>query len=371
MTTLSKQHTEQKAVQSEKTTHRRTAMVAVYSVTHFLVDFACAFLMFRFVAGTPDGYVCVLLYNFCAFAMQMPIGLVADKVNRNYIFAVAGCVLAAAAYGLCGIPILASCVIGLGNAMFHIGGGIDVLNISEKKLGALGVFVSPGAFGVYYGTLLGRGEAFAAYTIPLALIAAAVVIFAVYKAQKGTYPKNVPVSLKSGLCGHSKNMAFAVACFFFVVVLRSFVGMSLNFPWKGTGNWGLILLCAVVFGKTLGGFAADGFGLRKTSAVSLGLAAVLFLFPAVPVAGVAAVLLFNMTMPITLWAMARVFPAAKGFAFGILTFGLFIGFLPSYLQADVSGASDWLYALLAAVSLIVLMAGLFKIIGIKGESVND
>jgi hypothetical protein len=41
------------------------------------------------------------------------------------------------------------------------------------------------------------------------------------------------------------------------------------------------------------------------------------------------------------------------------------------LQADVSSAGNWLYALLAAVSLIVLMAGLFKIVGIKGESVND
>ena len=39
-------------------------MVAVYSITHFLIDFSCAFLMFRYAAGAPDGYLCVLLYNF-------------------------------------------------------------------------------------------------------------------------------------------------------------------------------------------------------------------------------------------------------------------------------------------------------------------
>ena len=127
-------------------------MVSAYAVAHFLVDFSCAFLMFRHVAGTPDGYFCVLLYNFCAFAVQMPLGLLADKWNRNILFALAGCLLVGLAYGLVQIPVAAVIVVGLGNALFHVGGGLDVLNVSEKKLGALGVFVSPGALGIYYGT---------------------------------------------------------------------------------------------------------------------------------------------------------------------------------------------------------------------------
>jgi FSR family fosmidomycin resistance protein-like MFS transporter len=96
----------------------------------------------------------------------MPLGIIADKLNRNYLFAISGCVLIGFAYGLVHIPIAAVVIIGIGNAMFHIGGGIDVLNISEKKLGALGVFVSPGAFGVYYGTMFGRGSNFSIISIP-------------------------------------------------------------------------------------------------------------------------------------------------------------------------------------------------------------
>ena len=334
---------------------KRWQMVFVYSMNHFMVDFACAFLMFRSIAGTADGYLCVLLYNFCAFALQMPLGIIADRVNRNYIFAMTGCILIGSAFGFVHIPVVATVIVGIGNAMFHIGGGIDVLNISDKKLGALGVFVSPGAFGVFYGTMLGRGSGFSDVFFPYALLVAAGLIFIVYKAQKRTYPHNTVFSL-DGLA--SASTLATAACLFLVVCLRSFVGLALDFSWKGIGYWGTALTCAVVFGKILGGFAADRFGLRKTAFFSLALAALLFLLPTIPPTGVLAVLLFNMTMPLTLWAMAKIMPGAKGFAFGSLTFGLFIGFLPVYLGIDVSSYAAWLFALLAAASLPLLLAGL-------------
>ena len=334
---------------------RRHMMVSVYAIAHFVVDFACAFLMFRNIAGTPEGYFCVLLYNFCAFAMQMPLGIVADKLNRNFLFAIIGCVFAGLAYGLISIPAAAVFVVGTGNAMFHIGGGIDVLNISEKKLGALGIFVSPGAFGIYYGTFFGKSNLFPTVFIPLTLILTAGFIFITYKAQRGTYPKNAAFSL-DGI--DSRNVFITIACLFLVVCLRSFGGLSLNFSWKGTGYWGIALVCAVVLGKTFGGFLADWFGLSKTSFFSLSIAAVLFLFPKIPIAGVTAVLLFNMTMPITLWAAAKIFPGAKGFAFGLLTFGLFLGFLPVYLGVHVPPGMSWVFTLISAVSLILLLIGL-------------
>ena len=68
----------------------------------------------------------------------------------------------------------------------------------------------------------------------------------------------------------------------------------------------------------------------------------------------AAVFLFNMTMPVTLWAVARIMPGAKGFTFGLLTFGLFLGFLPSWLGLPSLLAESWTYALCALVSLALL-----------------
>jgi len=136
--------------------------------------------------------------------------------------------------------------------------------------------------------------------------------------------------------------------------------LALEFPWRGLGNWGVMLICAVVLGKVAGGFAADKLGVYKTSIISLGLATLLFLLFQIPVAGVAALLLFNMTMPITLWATAKLFPGAKGFSFGLLMFALFLGFLPGYLGVDVLAYTSWLFAGLSAVSLGILLFGLRK-----------
>ena len=115
----------------------------------------------------------------------------------------------------------------------------------------------------------------------------------------------------------------AVISLFIVVCLRSYVGMLLDFPWKAEKSWGLILICAIVLGKACGGILADAIGSFKASFLSLGISAILFVFSQYPVAGILAVFLFNMTMPITLWAVARILPGAKGF---LWSFNLWIVF---------------------------------------------
>ena len=331
-------------------------MVSIYSVTHFLVDFACAFLIFRNIAGTPNWHFYLLLYNFCAFAMQMPLGILADVWNRNYLLAALGCILVAAAFGFQN-ALAAAIVVGIGNALFHIGGGIDVLNISEEKSSALGVFVSPGAWGIYFGTILGKGNDFSYIPILAALLAATALIFGMYRAQGETYPKNAAFSLDNVT---SPQIFLAAACLFLVVCLRSYVGLTLDFPWKDAGYWGIALVCAVVLGKTIGGFVADRFGMVRTAFFSLGVAAPLFLFSQIPLSGITAVLLFNMTMPVTLWVMAKIFPGAKGFSFGLLTFGLFLGYSPVYFGLNPILNESWPFALAAVVSLVLLLAGLRK-----------
>jgi len=315
-------------------------------------------MMFRYVSQTRDWYTCVLIYNFCAFAMQMPLGILADRLDRNYLFAIVGCILVGAAYGFTGLPLVATVVVGLGNALFHLGGGIDVLNISREKSGALGVFVSPGAFGVYFGTMLGKGETLTAFPLLALLLVAAGAVLAVRNSHSKAYVKNAPISPET-----PSYMILAAVCLFVVVCLRSYVGFAISFPWRNAGYWGLALVCASAFGKAAGGFLFDRFGEMKTVVVSLGAAALLFFIPQFPVAGVASILLFNMTMPITLWAVARMFPGAKGFSFGLLTFALFLGFLPVHLGLETP--PFWVFTPLALVSLTLLLVGLR---GLRGDS---
>ena len=102
----------------------------------------------------------------------------------------------------------------------------------------------------------------------------------------------------------------------------------------------------------------DRLGPRRASNASLGLAAALYLASALPLPGTLAVFLFNMTMPVTLWAAARMLPGAKGFSFGLLTFGLFLGFLPVWLGWPVLFTGGTGYAAGALCSLALLAAGL-------------
>ena len=98
----------------------------------------------------------------------------------------------------------------------------------------------------------------------------------------------------------------------------------------------------------------DAVGPRRAAGWSLALAAALYLFSGHAAPGLLAVFLFNMTMPMTLWAAARVLPGAKGFAFGLLTFALFIGYLPVYLGWPAVFAQSWACAGAAALSLALL-----------------
>ena len=51
---------------------------ALYSALHFLVDGVCAFAMFGRFLPRGDAAFSLLFYNFCAFALQLPLGLLLD-----------------------------------------------------------------------------------------------------------------------------------------------------------------------------------------------------------------------------------------------------------------------------------------------------
>ena len=331
----------------------RKPLLALYSLTHFWVDLSCAFLAFHFLSGSADFLLCLLLYNFCAFALQMPLGLWADGLDRNGVVAAAGCGLTAAAF-LVPVPLAAAVIAGVGNALFHLGGGIDVLNTSGKRAAALGVFVSPGAVGLYVGTFWGGGTAISALLPPAGLLILGGGILLLCRRTMGSLRSgNAPVETEP--VGGSW---LPLIPLFLVVVLRSWMGLGQSFPWKA--EWSLSLVAALALGKAAGGFLMDAVGPRRAAGWSLGLAAVLYLFSGDPIPGIFAVFLFNMTMPMTLWAAAKILPGAKGFGFGLLTFALFLGYLPVYLGWPSVFAWPWTCAAAAALSLALLWRPLGK-----------
>ena len=57
-------------------------MTAIYSILHMFVDGVCALAMFGVFIPQENGYFYMLLYNFCAFALQMPLGIILDEIGR-------------------------------------------------------------------------------------------------------------------------------------------------------------------------------------------------------------------------------------------------------------------------------------------------
>lgn len=286
-------------------------MTVLYSLVHFLVDGICAWAMFGRFAGDYTG---ILIYNFCAFALQLPLGAALDRLGGRrtpLAFAAAGCALT-----LLG-TLTGPAVLGLGNALFHVGGGVDVIR-DRGRCENLGIFVAPGALGLYLGTLL-AGEG--AVLLPAAAAMAALLL-----PIRGSGPVTAEPSRKPPL-------PLALSCFA-VVVLRSHVGMAVVFPWK-TGTLALAAVVAVVLGKMAGGLLAARFGARPVTLVSLSAAAAAFALGDAPVCGLLALLSFNMTMPLTLYALWRRFPAYPGSCFGLLTLALFVGFLPTYFGITI------------------------------------
>ena len=249
-------------------------------------------------------------------------------------------------------------VAGLGNGAFHVGGGIEVLNGSDTKASPLGVFVSPGAIGLYFGRVFSANMLSLPWLLPVILLLSGGAILLLGKSEFREGSGNIPLSFDM-----PKNGLWLLILLFLVVVLRSFMGTTQAFStgnlFSGSDSWrtGLVPVLCLAAGKAYGGFHGDRNGHIPTAILSLGICAIFLFFPLHPLLTFAALFLFNMSMPLTLFASARILKGAKGTAFGLLTAALFMGIVPFFLGISLP-ASNVLHGALAAVSGVLLVIGL-------------
>ncbi len=316
---------------------------------HFCVDFACAFLCMGYAENNIQFYL--LLYNFCAFALQMPLGLLVDRFGKQIKVAGVGTALTGLALLFPSNPLVGVIIAGVGNALFHVGGGVYVLHGCNNKCTPLGQFVAPGAIGLFFGGLC-ASELYYIHPLVMFVLFVFAAVFLFTKTEDAAMATDVtlqPMPKKAGL---------ALVLLFLVVVLRSAAGFQFTFSWK-TGSTALLFAFAVMAGKELGGALSDRFGMTKTSLVSLLVGAVLFVFSGdSAVCGILAVLCFNCTMPVTLFAAYKIVKGLPGFSFGLLTFALFLGLLPSYFGFSMPDSAAVFGVGACVLSLLLLLPGL-------------
>jgi FSR family fosmidomycin resistance protein-like MFS transporter len=340
---------------------RLTSGALLLGVVHALVDAACGYLLYNDLrsTGLPLSTIVswIITYNLLAFAGQAPLGYLADRLESYRGAAIAGALGAAAALALAPTATRAAVVVtGVANALFHVGAGALVLRASGERSTESGVFVGPGAIGLFAGLWLGAHSVPVRWAFVLALLVAIPLLNqlsrGVVQPFEGTLPK-----MRSGVI---VLVMICAACLLGSVTVRSLVGGTIAGPWRGVSTQVLLMLAlAACGGKMLGGFVSDRLGWTTISVSALLLSAPLItLWVGYAAGAVLGMLLFQMTMPVTLKAMHHVLPTRPGLAFGIPCFALILGAMPGLLGHGRLLRSWWIVAGLLAVSTLLVFGGL-------------
>lgn len=308
--------------------------VLCLGVSHFLIDFCCAFTVLalpRFWPSAGGEYVAWIIgYNVLAFGAQPLLGWGLDRVADYRLGALLG-------FALCGVgaafaqvePTVAVISLGLGNAMFHVGGGGLVYGRAPGRAALQGGFIAPGGIGLALGLFFGRTSQLDTLWLAALLVLGAMLLHFFSPRCAPSLSAAIPIQV----CLPSP-VAVALLLVLLAVGLRSFLGFALPVPWKSAQTDMIALVLAATFGKLAGGFLADRLGWNRVCSGMLAVAAVL-----VPTyrdslpAACLAVCCLQMSTGVTLAALQASLPGRPAFAFGLNCLALLLGALPFLLSS--------------------------------------
>jgi MFS transporter, FSR family, fosmidomycin resistance protein len=333
------------------------AKAAVWGALHAVVDAACVMAVWRTGSSSAvpamTAFAVVFGYDLLAFAGQVPLGALADRLKASRAAVMGGLALSTASLLLVPYSALATMIAaGLGNALFHLGAGASVLRSSGGRAAPAGIFVAPGALGLGLGMWMGKTGEGPAWPLVAALVLALPLVDLIHVREESRTPFAAPALAKPG-------WRLALALLFFSVVVRSFVGFGAcrDCP-KGV----LVLVglpLAAFAGKLCGGLISDRLGWIETS-----VAALLFSGPLIafnggnPVVALAGLLLFQMTMPVTLVAVYRLLPDRPALAFGLPCLALVAGASPTFFpegRALFGEATFMVLVIASAISIAIAL----------------
>jgi FSR family fosmidomycin resistance protein-like MFS transporter len=124
-------------------------------------------------------------------------------------------------------------------------------------------------------------------------------------------------------------------------------------------------------GKGLGGIISDRFGWARVTIFGLLLSALLISFGLdYPYLAIPGVLLFNMTMPVTLTAVSEMLPGRPGFSFGLTTLALIAGAFPAFTELKGALYNGWIVLVMVLASAFILYTALKLYYKSSGEHIK-
>jgi FSR family fosmidomycin resistance protein-like MFS transporter len=339
----------------------RPALTAgLYGAAHMFVDLASISALYAALGAGPGlpGWAAALIlsYDFIAFASQMFIGHLLDRLRLTGAAAAAGCMLTAAgAWLVPPFPIAGVVLAALGNALFHVGGGAACLRLDRGRALWAGIFVAPGAIGLFLGKLLGGTALYQPWALTLLLAAGALACLMI-RQPRGAEALPFP---------NVRGLGLVAAALLLTVFVRSLVGFSVAYPWVKGWQQAVFLTLAVFAGKALGGALGDRLGWRALSVAGLIASAPLLAFGSgIPELALLGLLCFNFTMAITLAGLAYLLPGHEGLAFGLTAAAIVAGqtpaVIPPWMPALGSPYAVAACILLSAAALWFALGGIEK-----------
>ena len=388
---------------SSKAIFSNLLSLCVYSISHFVVDFSCAFLFFRLCAlnaiPLDKTAIACVVYNSLAFGLEFLIGAFFNARTARLSSVLGGLILIGAlvlargvlesvvvkegvlyassnvvdSLGLTGkvgklefYSLLSCALAGIGNAFFHVGGGIDSLTRNYGKYSRSGVFISTGALGLALGGFYGRNLSDGAISFELAILALCLCSACVWMCCGfPVFESNVDAESRKGtetsesFVLHSetgdlpwrpvqRGAFWIVFALLFVIFSRSAVGFLAPQVWSAKTTLtfsGIAIAFAAFLGKFAGGFCADLVGPRALGFTAIASSIPFLCLCSSPELFWTGVVLLNMSTAVTLTAVAQNCGKQIGFAFGLTTLALLAGYF----------VYDWLDGMLARCDCIEIM----------------
>jgi FSR family fosmidomycin resistance protein-like MFS transporter len=306
-------------------------------------------------------FLMILGYDILAFGLQAPFGAVADRFNLTKPFLLISLILVTLSpLGLPGEWATLLCA-GLGNALFHLSAGAQVLAGSKGRAAPAGIFVAPGALGLGLGTWLAR----AGLPIwPLAFLTLAALALILFLLRQDRIPEPESDASPGFQNNRPQNSIILLYLIGFLLLasvsIRSFVGLGGCWQCEKTGLLMVMIPLTAFLGKLGGGLFADRFGWIETSTGALLLSA-----PLIALSGgsiwlaLPGLLLFQATMPVTLTAVYNLIPARPATAFGLPCLALLCGAVITFFPAGKALFSSGLFLLLIPCSALCISVALF------------
>ncbi len=325
----------------------------LYFYIHFVTEATCFFMLAKQFGDFAYLWAMPLVYDAIAFVPQALMGYVSDKWPKIKMGLVGILLLLISVIMFWLNPVrggyLAIIILCLGNGLIHVNGAEVTLRSANGKLSPSAIFVAGGSFGVVTGKLLGKAGT--SYGLIILLILSAVPF--IIRAEKSRVKNNPCLAFKYH---NSKvNPALVIFLAVLIVVIRGYMGYGIPTSWNKSTFQTILLFVAMGVGKGLGGVIADAWGVKKTAIYSTTLALPFLLFgDNVMLISLIGVLLFSMTMSITLAILVSALPSTPGLAFGLTTIGLFLGTVPIFFFRMSAFINCFIITFLSVICLLII-----------------